>query len=249
MLSNLIVTPQRLVVILDELGQEKISEKFLTKILREQGEDESITMLAPDEPFEKLTCENNNGTKLTETKRYNVVLPNLSDLLVYQKPAEILNGLNKLKKSECIKRSFLWISPNHLACDHAGFLIAACEYMADIVMHLQNEKELTILTRKPGGGVTNNRYAYTKTKTEFMVQAKRGTDSIASQNNGGEGDDKNREQLGTFKIELDEEEMVARNAMKMPYEKAMEAIESNIIYTPDAADDFDDEDPDEDLNI
>lgn len=29
----------------------------------------------------------------------------------------------------------------------------------------------------------------------------------------------------------------------------MEATESNIIYTPDAADDFDDEDPDEDLNI
>ena len=31
--------------------------------------------------------------------------------------------------------------------------------------------------------------------------------------------------------------------------RAMEATESNIIYTPDAADDFDDEDLDEDLNI
>ena len=49
-----------------------------------------------------------------------------------------------------------------------------------------------------------------------------------------------------FKIELDEEEMIARNAVKLPYEKTSEA---EIIYTPDSDDDFDEEDPDEDLYI
>ncbi|XP_075164444.1 elongator complex protein 5 [Haematobia irritans] len=248
MLSNLIVTPQRLVIILDELGQEKISERFLTKLLKEQGEDELLRIFPPDGQFDKFISDN-SCAKSTEHKKWNVILPTLSNLMAYQRPTEILNGLNKLKKSDSIKRSFLWISPKHLVCNYSLFLIAACEYMADIILHLQNEKELTILTRKPGGGVSHQRYTYATTKTDFMVQLKKGESIEKGKNVIGDDDGEKKEKLGTFKIELDEEEMVARNAMKMPYEKATEATESNIIYTPDAADDFDDEDPDEDLNI
>lgn len=60
------------------------------------------------------------------------------------------------------------------------------------------------------------------------------------------------ESLATFKINFDEEEEVARNALKLPYERSNEANEPpgpKIIYHPDSDDDFDEEDPDEDLYI
>lgn len=204
------------------MGHGKISEKFLTQLLKEQGEDGFIKTMPLDgqmdsiNVLQKLLSEN-SGAKLSECKKWNFILPNLSDWLAYQKPSEILGSLNKLKKSDCIKRCFLWISTNHIFYEHSQFLIAACEYLADIVLHLQTDSELTVLTRKSGGGVTNNRYTYTKNKTEFMVKLKKG--EALSKNNNCNGDEDKKEQLGTFKIELDEEEIVARNAMKMPYEK------------------------------
>lgn len=249
MLSNLIVTTQRLVVILgketkpclpscwcqrfpltkgfflilDDVGQENISQKFLTQLLKEQGEDGFIKtyplngQLDGINELQKFLAEN-SSTKLSECKKWNVILPNLSDWLAYQKPCEIFCCLNKLKKNENTKRMFLWISKQHLLNDHALFLVAACEYMADIVLNLQTNKELTVLTRKPGGGVTNNRYTYTKTKKEFMVQLKK-SDAVSKNANAADMDSDKKEQIGTFKIELDEEEIMARNAMKMPYEK------------------------------
>lgn len=60
------------------------------------------------------------------------------------------------------------------------------------------------------------------------------------------------ESLATFKINAEDEELVARNAMKLPYERTSEAQQPagpKIIYNPDSDDDFDEEDPDEDLYI
>lgn len=59
------------------------------------------------------------------------------------------------------------------------------------------------------------------------------------------------ESLATFKINFDEEELVARNALKLPYERTSDEVPSSgrIIYSPDSDDDFDEEDPDDDLDI
>lgn len=57
--------------------------------------------------------------------------------------------------------------------------------------------------------------------------------------------------MATFKINFDDEELVARNSLKLPYERTTDEIPlgSKIIYSPDSDDDFDEEDPDDDLNI
>ncbi|KAM7357664.1 elongator complex protein 5 [Cochliomyia hominivorax] len=253
MLSNLVVTRQKFVLIKDELGQERVSQKFITQMLKEQGEDSSIksltlsAQLADESALQKFLNDCNTRPQ-EENKLWNVILPNLSDFLAYQKDSVIFKFLNNLKKCEFVKRSFLWISLAHLQHDHVQYLVAAFEYMADLVLHILSTNELSLLICKPGGGVSLKHYTYKRTKNELKVEVKVETNKLKATNSSVE-DEKKAEQLGTFKIELDEEEMVARNAMKMPYEKAMEATESNIIYTPDAADDFDDEDPDEDLNI
>lgn len=58
------------------------------------------------------------------------------------------------------------------------------------------------------------------------------------------------ESLATFKINFEDEELEARNALKLPYEKtSVEVPAGRIIYSPDSDDDFDEEDPDDDLDI
>lgn len=190
-------------------------------MLKEQGEDGHIKTLTVDNQLEKKTTLqkflNECSCKSNGNKLWNVILPTFSDFLAYQKPSEILNFINKLKRNEGVKRTFLWISTKHVIHDQSQFLIAACEYLADLVLYLQTENELTVLTRKPGGGVTNNRYTYSRTKTQFTVQLK--TMEERNKMSKDDGDETKNEQMGTFKIELEEEEMMARKAMKMPYEK------------------------------
>lgn len=80
--------------------------------------------------------------------------------------------------------------------------------------------------------------------------------------------------LATFKINFDEDELAARNALKLPYERCEihfdsrfqlgfnfffhflrrtsevpTPVDPQIHYNPDSDDDFDYEDPDEDLYI
>lgn len=204
------------------MGHERISQKFITQLLNEQSEEDSAIKLLPTSA--ELSDANtllkfliDCSVKPKEGKLWNIILPSLTDFLAYQKVRAIFQFLNDLKKCEYVKRTFLWISLPHLQHDHPQYVIAACEYIADLVLHFLSEKELSLLICKPGGGVSFKHYTYTKTKSEFKVQLKENVDKLKTMDT--ESDDKKAEQFGTFKIELDEDEMVARNAMKMPYEK------------------------------
>ncbi|XP_037931340.1 elongator complex protein 5 [Teleopsis dalmanni] len=244
MLSNLIITNQRVVLIIDKLGQEKISYKFITQLLKEQGQDDTTIKTfslfkkrKEDETLNALIneCQNNNNTK------YNIILPPLSTLLCYLRPAIVFQFMHKLRTCKYVRRVFLWAS---IPClPNARYILSACEYMADMVLSIESDDMLTIIVRKPGGGVTRNHYKYKLSVDKFLVEAtqttKRKPDKAITTPS---------ENLGTFKIELDEEELVARNSIKMPYEKTV-ADTANIIYTPDSGDDFDEEDPDEDLSV
>ncbi|KAH8418224.1 hypothetical protein KR222_001478 [Zaprionus bogoriensis] len=273
MLSNLIVTNQKVVLIIDQLNRERIALKFIGSLLHEQGEGEEVktlpigTQLKHVASFETLLKEcsssgssagnNNNNNNPTETAASkaggsNVILPTLADLLCYQTPAYVFDFINKLRRSEQVRRLFLWASPQHLQHPDAEYILGGCEYLAELVLRLETDTTLSLISRKPGGGVTNKRYSCEVSKTEFKVTpisdsvvTTAAADAAAKKDDGTPVADPG----GTFKIELDEDEVVARNALTLPYERTSDAGEGNIIYTPDADDDFDDEDPDEDLLI
>ncbi|XP_036339953.1 uncharacterized protein LOC118749261 isoform X1 [Rhagoletis pomonella] len=256
MLSNLVVTSQRFVVIIDETGLEKISHNIICQFLREQKHDEKLTAktfsFSPE--LRDWSVFINFVAKCSqEENKCNVLLPPLSDLLCLHGVQKIIQFIHKLRKCEKVHRVFLWIAPANLVYPRTEYLISAFEYMADLILHLQTSNTLTIIARKTGGGVSNKFYTYTKTKNEFLVEALQNcfrsapvkttapiTNAIGA----------------TFKIELNEDEVVARNTLKMPYEnfvffRTSETKVSSIIYTPEASDDYDDEeeDPDDDLCI
>ncbi|XP_053617310.1 elongator complex protein 5 [Plodia interpunctella] len=55
--------------------------------------------------------------------------------------------------------------------------------------------------------------------------------------------------LSTFKIEVDQTEKLEKYKLKLPYMSKINEGESKVFYEPDAVDDWDEEDPDEDLDI
>ncbi|CAD7002941.1 elongator complex protein 5 [Ceratitis capitata] len=252
MLSNLIVTTQRLVVIIDDTAQEKISQQILTQLLKEQGQDEVSTIKAL--PFstdlKKWDTFVDFFRKCTrDENKCNAILPSLADLLVYQSVEKIIHFVHTLLLSKQVQRVFLWITPANIVHSRAEYVVAAFEYLADLILHLETNNTLSIVTRKAGGAVTNKRYTYTKNNKEFLVEAIQKTPKTTP---AAKADEPTTNTVGTtFKIELNEDELVARNTLKLPYEKTSETTESSIIYTPDAGDDFDaeEEDPDEDLLI
>ncbi|XP_016966387.1 elongator complex protein 5 [Drosophila biarmipes] len=278
MLSNLLVTKQKLVLVIDKLNRERIAPKFIGSLLHEQGQGTETIKALPTgvslklvATFEALLSEcanqnNNNNTPAGEAgdldagtpgsgagkpAGFNVILPTLADLLCYQSPAFIFGFLNRLRRSEHVRRVFLWASPQHLQHPHAEYILAGCEYLAELVLRLETDKQLSLISRKPGGGVTNRRFACQISKTEFQVTPlDEGQPAGASpKQSSPEAEQTPEPASSTFKIELDEDEVVARNALTLPYERTSEPTEGNIIYTPDADDDFDEEDPDEDLCI
>lgn len=180
--------------------------------------------------FEALLndCYNNannqqsNPTEPIPTKTgYNIILPTLADLLCYQTPAYIFDFLNKLRRCEHVRRVFLWASPKHLQHPDAEYILAGCEYLAELVLRLETDSTLSLISRKPGGGVTNKRYRCQVSKTEFQVTPlTEGADATASPATTIQKTPDNASDPGrTFKIELDEDEVVARNALTLPYER------------------------------
>lgn len=262
MLSNLVVTKQKVVLVIDELNRERIAPKFIGSLLHEQGQGADTIKALPTgvslkhvATFEALIDKyaNNNTGSTTDSNStgFNVILPTLADLLCYQTPAFIFGFLNRLRRSDNVRRVFLWASPQHLQDPHADYILAGCEYLAELVLRLESDKLLSLISRKPGGGVSNRRYSCEVSKTQFKVTPLDGglPAGTSPKQPSPEAEQTTEPASSTFKIELDEDEVLARNALTLPYERTSEPSEGNIIYTPDADDDFDEEDPDEDLCI
>ncbi|XP_023943750.2 elongator complex protein 5 [Bicyclus anynana] len=56
-------------------------------------------------------------------------------------------------------------------------------------------------------------------------------------------------ELSTFKIEVDQLQQLEKNKLKLPYMSKINEGKGKVYYEPDAVDDWDDEDPDDDLDI
>ncbi|KAL9903453.1 elongator complex protein 5 [Glossina fuscipes fuscipes] len=251
MLSNLIVNAQKgLIVFIDDLGEERMAIKLIKRILDDLPDKDIIlkTLKSDDnlrnkDTWQKLAGGRNpnlNQSSEEECNKCNIILPPFSEMLVYQSASFVLQFLNKLKRCREIDNIFVWITPQHCLHEHSSYLIAGCEHMADVVVHIESDSHLTILKRKSDSGRASfKRYSYKRNGCNLLPELCKEPSAEA-----GEKKQPMPEQLGTFKIELEEDELVARNALKMPYE-----MSTNVAYTTDIGDNYDEEDPDDDLSL
>jgi len=171
--------------------------------------------------IDKYANNNTGSTTDSNSTGFNVILPTLADLLCYQTPAFIFGFLNRLRRSDNVRRVFLWASPQHLQDPHADYILAGCEYLAELVLRLESDKLLSLISRKPGGGVSNRRYSCEVSKTQFKVTPLDGglPAGASPKQPSPEAEQTTEPASSTFKIELDEDEVLARNALTLPYER------------------------------
>lgn len=205
----------------DETAQEKIAHNILCQLLREQGQDEKSTIktLPLNTDLENWSTFKNFYKKCAnDESKCNAILPPLADLLCYQSVEKIIYFVHRLQQCEQVQRILLWVTPANLVHPHVEYLVGAFEYQADLVLHLETSNTLSIVSRKTGGGVWNKKYTYTKTKNEFLVEALQNVPKTTPVAKATSTTTTNTPGT-TFKIELNEDEMVARNTLKLPYEK------------------------------
>lgn len=106
---------------------------------------------------------------------------------------------------------FGWLSVKNVQSE---FQIPYLEYLANVVVTLKDSVNLSIVSRKSSGSVTKKLFQYQYRDGQLHVKEvkKEIVNKIAEPTIEPES-------LTTFKINVDEDELVARNALKLPYER------------------------------
>lgn len=136
----------------------------------------------------------------------------LAELCQTYKIDEIFKLIHRHKADTTLKQMFGWISAKTVQSD---FHVPYFEYLANVVVTIKDSVNLSIVSRKTTGSVTKKLFQYqyrdgqlhVKEVKQEIVSSKPVEPTIEP------------ESLTTFKINADEEELVARNALKLPYER------------------------------
>nr|CAD7405387.1 unnamed protein product [Timema poppensis] len=101
---------------------------------------------------------------------------------------------------------------------------------------------------KPGGKVLSQREWYTVSGDNSVTSGELTSADLMAVSRPSES---LPEDLTTFKLGLGEEEKQARSRLVLPYLRVDSGgdVGSKVFYEPDAADDWDEEDPDDDLDV
>lgn len=154
-------------------------------------------------------------TKLPElTEPTNIVLEPLSKLSRAYQESEIFKFIQTIRQNKYIEQVFLWASTTNLH-DNKKFLVPFLHHMADLVVNFKDNNTLTILNKGTTGLVSNKNYTY-KVQNEFAIEIKLKTTPAKNADINAI----NPENIGTFKIgNLNENELLAKKSLLLPYEK------------------------------
>lgn len=234
LLSARALPQQKIVVIADKVGFEPNASTVISSWLKEQyGEAAGSPVLVK---------------QLDEKARFQLMI--ISSLERRFEPAQMFKFITRCRKTATIEHVFVWIVEHKL---QESFLLPYIEHMADSVITFEDKTHLSLLVKKQTGSVTNKYYEFDPTKDSFLIVEVNRSASAKQSTASKEADDPpapNPAALGTFKIDLKDEEVAARNALTLPFEFFKTLPEGGkILYHPDAEDDLDEEDPDDDLLI
>ncbi|XP_049291088.1 elongator complex protein 5 [Anopheles funestus] len=232
LLSSRALPQQKIIAITDKIGFEPDANAVITGWLKEQHADSA--------------CPPVLVQHLNESSIFLIMI--LSKLERQFEPSQIFKYIAQCKKNPTIEHVFVWIVEQKLT---ETFLVPYVEHMADTIITFEDRTHLSLLVKKHTGSVTNKYYEFDPQKESFFVlEVKRS--ALTKQNTVAMQVDPppNPATLGTFKIDLKDEEVAAKNALTLPFEFFKALPEGGkILYHPDAEDDLDEEDPDDDLLI
>uniref|UniRef100_A0A182Q577 Elongator complex protein 5 n=1 Tax=Anopheles farauti TaxID=69004 RepID=A0A182Q577_9DIPT len=234
LLSSLALTQQKVIVIVDLLGIEPNAHTIVSRWVNEQKSKEGL-------PQEISILE--------ECPEYPLMI--VSRLERRYVPSQLFKYIAKCKRYN-LTHLFVWITVAKL---QHSFVLPYIEHMADTVITFEDREHIALLVKKSTGSITNRYYQFDPSQEQIaVVEVKRTSDARKTATTPVTLDTTpstvNPASLGTFKIDLREEEVAARDALTLPFEFYKNTPDGGkILYHPDADDDLDEEDPDDDLLI
>lgn len=135
----------------------------------------------------------------------------LAELCQTYKICDIFKLIHHHKTKQTIKQLLGWVSVKNVESE---FHVPYLEYLANVVITIKDSVNLSIVSRKATGSVTKKLFQYQYRDGQLHVKEVKQeiVSKIAEPTIEPES-------LTTFKINVDEEELVARNALKLPYER------------------------------
>lgn len=194
---------------IDHTNLEPLSEKLIQSWLP-ASQLVNIVSLQPLVPLSSQPLSIPNAFVESQPDK-TFYLP-LAELCQTYNISDIFKLIHRHKTKTTIKQMFGWISVKNVESE---FHIPYMEYLANVVVTIKDSVNLSIVSRKTSGSVTKKLFQYQYRAGQLHVKEVKQeiVRKIAEPTIEPES-------LTTFKINVDDEdELVARNALKLPYER------------------------------
>lgn len=193
----------------DHTNLEPVSQKLIQSWLTSSSQLVNIVSLQPIVPMSSQPISL-PSTFVHAQPDKTLYLP-LAELCQTYKISEIFKLIHHHKSKQTIKQMFGWVSVQNVQSE---FHVPYLEYLANVVVTIKDSVNLSVVSRKSTGSVTKKLFHYQYRDGQLHVnEVKREiVGKIVEPTIEPES-------LTTFKINVDEEELVARNALKLPYER------------------------------
>ena len=195
MLSNHIVGHFKFVLFIDNIGIERNSSTILKQLLTEQN----VTYEICDEVHEYQN-------------KTSVVLKPFSKLELDHNETSIVSMVQSLKLNKNVTQVFGWATNKNI---HSRLLIPFLQHMSDVIITVESDNHLSILTKRKFGSVKLKQYQHELTKGKTEIKEFKPEKQKIVQDEPAV----NPETIGTFKIgEYNSSELEAKKKLKLPFE-------------------------------
>lgn len=193
MLSNYLVGSHKVVLIQDDVGIERSSEKLIDKLLKEHNTSYEVF--------------NGNHEFCGKTA---VVLEAVSKLELDSDEKGIIENLQLLRHNKNVSQIFLWATSKNIS---STVLVPFLQHMSNVIVHITSVKHLKVLTKRKYGSIQVKDFQHELCSLNTSIKEVKVTTKPK------EAEENIEPVGGTFKIgKFNDDELEMKRKLKLPFE-------------------------------
>ncbi|XP_069978894.1 elongator complex protein 5 [Penaeus vannamei] len=179
------------------------------------------------------------------TQKVVMVIDRLEKIALYQDPLQLIRSLHILASEEHVQQLIVLSGRDVLP---ENILSAVCHIASAVVYVLPTTpSSCKVVLKKPSGKVLKSHEEFTLTP-DLQVQVRKAQSQTTLPSASDPETDAILAAQTTFNLALTDDQRRAKNNLLLPHTR-IQSTGGQIHYTPDDVDDWDDDDPDDDLDI
>ncbi|KAK7085135.1 hypothetical protein SK128_000449 [Halocaridina rubra] len=173
------------------------------------------------------------------------VIDKVDDIVNHQDTHNLIHDLHRFSADDTVEQVVVYCGRD---CVPESFIISL-NHLSSAVIHLYkgNPTRCKVILKKPSGKIVKTYEEFTLSP-ELKVQETRAVQLEKEPRGESTDEDAVLAAQTTFNLTLTEEQRKSKNKLLLPHTR-VQSSGGQILYTPDDEDDWDEEDPDDDLNI